>query len=188
VAVFGAASETFSKKNINSSIDESLKSMGEVIKEAKKHQILVRGYVSCVVGCPYEGHIKPKNVCKVVEKLLEQGCYEVSLGDTIGVGMKKDDVKFYLIQFDSNRFLKKGNPNTINELLNQLKAVVGGNMNLLAIHCHDTYGMALVNIIQGNYILTLQNIMRVSLHRRQIGVLENSFFSAILLPLKVFLS
>ena len=88
MAVFGAASETFSKKNINSSIDESLKSMGEVIREAKKHQIPVRGYVSCVVACPYEGHIKPIMVCKVVEKLLEQGCYEVSLGDTIGVGMK----------------------------------------------------------------------------------------------------
>ena len=61
--------------------------MGEVVREAKKSQIPVRGYVSCVVGCPYEGYIKPSMVCRVVEKLLEQGCYEVSLGDTIGVGM-----------------------------------------------------------------------------------------------------
>lgn len=126
VAVFVAASETFTKKNINSTIAESLKAMESVSKEASKHKIPVRGYVSCVVGCPYEGKIKPSQVCSAVEKLLEQGCYEVSLGDTIGVGT----------------------PHTINALLKELRPVVGGNMNFLAIHCHDTYGMALVNIIQ----------------------------------------
>ncbi len=86
----------------------------------------IRGYVSCVVGCPYEGYIKPSEVCRVVDKLLQAGCYEVSLGDTIGVG----------------------NPKTINLLLNELKVLVNGKMDLLAIHCHDTYGMALVNIVE----------------------------------------
>ena len=69
-------------------IDQSLKSMGDVIAEAKKANIPIRGYVSCVVGCPYEGYIQPSIVCKVVENLLEKGCYEVSLGDTIGVGIR----------------------------------------------------------------------------------------------------
>lgn len=85
--------------------------------------------MSCVVGCPYEGYIKPANVCKIVERLLEMGCYEVSLGDTIGVG----------------------NPKTIGLLLSELrKSVIGNdsNMKLLAIHCHDTYGMALTNIVE----------------------------------------
>jgi len=103
-----------------------LKNFDLVVQEAKKANILIRGYVSCVVGCPYEGQIKPAQVAKVVEKLLEMGCYEISLGDTIGVG----------------------NPNSINLLMHEMKACVGGNMDLLAIHCHDTYGMALVNILQ----------------------------------------
>lgn len=89
-------------------------------------KIPIRGYVSCVVGCPYEGNIKPAEVCRVVDKLLQMGCYEVSLGDTIGVG----------------------NPKTINALLNELNRLVNGKMDLLAIHCHDTYGMALVNIME----------------------------------------
>ena len=82
--------------------------------------------MSCVVGCPYEGYIKPSQVTKVVEKLLDMGCYEVSLGDTVGVG----------------------NPKTMNKLLTELNSCVNGKMDLLAIHCHDTYGMALVNILQ----------------------------------------
>lgn len=86
VAIFGAASETFTKKNINTTIDQSLKNFDEVTQQAKKNNIMVRGYVSCVVGCPYEGYIKPASVCKIVERLLAMGCYEVSLGDTIGVG------------------------------------------------------------------------------------------------------
>ena len=79
-----------------------------------------------LVGCPYEGYIQPKAVSRVVDKLLQMGCYEVSLGDTIGVG----------------------NPNTINKLLTELKPIVNGDMTKLAIHCHDTYGLALVNILQ----------------------------------------
>ena len=86
MAIFGAASETFTKKNINTTIDQSLKNFDEVTQQAKKNGILVRGYVSCVVDCPYEGYIKPASVGKIVERLLEMGCYEVSLGDTIGVG------------------------------------------------------------------------------------------------------
>lgn len=126
VAIFGAASETFTKKNINCTIEESLKQFDQVVQQAKVNNLPIRGYVSCVVGCPYEGFIKPKIVCQVVEKMLSMGCYEISLGDTIGVG----------------------NPNTVRELLVELKRVVSGNMNLLAIHCHDTYGMALVNIVE----------------------------------------
>lgn len=118
VAIFGAASEAFTKKNINCSIDQSLKLFDEVVREAKAANLPIRGYVSCVVGCPYEGEIKPSQVTKVVERLLEMGCYEVSLGDTIGVG----------------------NPNTMNALFREVKQCVGGNMDLLAIHCHDTYG------------------------------------------------
>jgi hydroxymethylglutaryl-CoA lyase len=86
VAIFGAASETFTKKNINCTIEQSLKQFDEVVKEAKLANIPIRGYVSCVVGCPYEGSIKPDVVCRVVDKLLQMGCYEISLGDTIGVG------------------------------------------------------------------------------------------------------
>lgn len=118
VAIFGAASESFTKKNINCTIDESLRLFDAVVSEAKTAKLPIRGYVSCVVGCPYEGDIKPSQVAKVVEKLLEMGCYEISLGDTVGVG----------------------NPNSINKLLSELKCVVGGQMDLLAIHCHDTYG------------------------------------------------
>ncbi|CAF0927480.1 unnamed protein product [Brachionus calyciflorus] len=126
IAIFGAASETFTKKNINCTIEQSLKQFDQVVQKAKLNEIPIRGYVSCVVGCPYEGHIKPKIVCNVVEKMLEMGCYEISLGDTIGVG----------------------NPKTISDLLNELKLVVNNKMDLLAIHCHDTYGMALVNIVE----------------------------------------
>ncbi|XP_064789929.1 3-hydroxy-3-methylglutaryl-CoA lyase, cytoplasmic-like isoform X2 [Oncorhynchus masou masou] len=86
VAVFGSASETFSRKNINCSIDESILRFEEVICTAKQRQIPVRGYVSCALGCPYEGPIESTKVAEVVKRLYELGCYEVSLGDTIGVG------------------------------------------------------------------------------------------------------
>src|SRR5258706_6478821 len=86
VAVFGAASEAFSKKNINCSIAESLERFSEVVSAAKRNQIKVRGYVSCVLGCPYEGDVKTAKVAEVVGALFDMGCYEVSLGDTIGVG------------------------------------------------------------------------------------------------------
>ena len=86
VAIFGAASESFSKKNINCSIAESLERFRPVAEAAAKNNVRVRGYVSCVVGCPYEGDIAPAKVAEVSKALFDMGCYEVSLGDTIGVG------------------------------------------------------------------------------------------------------
>ena len=86
VAIFGAASETFSQKNINCSIDESLARFAPVCTAASEAGIRVRGYVSCVLGCPYEGDVDPGKVTDVATRLIDMGCYEVSLGDTIGVG------------------------------------------------------------------------------------------------------
>lgn len=123
VAVFGSASETFSKKNINCSIDESMLRFQEVINTAKVHQIPVRGYVSCALGCPHEGHIEPSKVAQVAKRLYEMGCYEISLGDTIGVGTPGSMVKM---------------------LQSVMKEVPS---SALAVHCHDTYGQALPNIL-----------------------------------------
>ncbi|XP_065581610.1 hydroxymethylglutaryl-CoA lyase, mitochondrial-like isoform X2 [Artemia franciscana] len=123
IAIFGAASETFSLKNINASIEESLKRFIEVTQVAKENNIKIRGYVSCVVGCPYEGDVKPETVLTVTEKLLAMGCYEVSLGDTIGVGT----------------------PGSIRKMLSTVLEKVRPEQ--LAIHCHDTYGQALANIL-----------------------------------------
>ncbi|KAM8860162.1 3-hydroxy-3-methylglutaryl-CoA lyase, cytoplasmic isoform 1-T1 [Spinachia spinachia] len=123
VAVFGSASETFSKKNINCSIDESMLRFEEVIKAAKERQIPVRGYVSCALGCPLEGHIEPSKVCEVAKRLYEMGCYEISLGDTIGVGT----------------------PGSMFKMLQSVMAEVP--TSALAVHCHDTYGQALPNIL-----------------------------------------
>ncbi|MGB8713361.1 MAG: hydroxymethylglutaryl-CoA lyase, partial [Onishia taeanensis] len=86
VAVFGAASESFSQKNINCSVSESLERFAPVLDRAKAANVRVRGYVSCVLGCPYEGEIAPAKVAEVAKALFEMGCYEVSLGDTIGTG------------------------------------------------------------------------------------------------------
>ena len=86
IAIFGAASESFSQMNIKSSIEQSLKRFEDVMTLAKKENIRVRGYVSCVMGCPYEGAIDPAVVNKVAVTLRDMGCYEVSLGDTIGIG------------------------------------------------------------------------------------------------------
>ena len=86
VAIFASASQSFSKKNINCTIEESIERFQPVLKEAKAHDIMVRGYVSCVIACPYEGKISPEATTKLSERLLEMGCYEISLGDTIGVG------------------------------------------------------------------------------------------------------
>lgn len=123
VAVFGSASESFSKKNINCSIDESMLRFEEVINAAKERQIPVRGYVSCVVGCPHEGHIEPSKVAEVAKRLYEMGCYEVSLGDTIGVGT----------------------PGSMFKMLQSVMKEVP--TSALAVHCHDTYGQALPNIL-----------------------------------------
>jgi len=122
VAVFGAASEAFSKKNINCSIDESLERFLPVAKAAKEHGVRVRGYVSCVLGCPYEGDIKPERVAHVAHALHEMGCYEVSLGDTIGVGT----------------------PGKTKAMIEACAARVP--IEHLAGHYHDTYGQALANI------------------------------------------
>lgn len=124
VAVFGAASESFSQKNINCSIDESLERFMPIMEAAKEHGLKVRGYVSCVLGCPYEGEIAPQKVAEVAKKLLDMGCYEISLGDTIGVGTP---VK-------TQRMLE--------EVLKHVP------VEKLAVHFHDTYGQALANILQ----------------------------------------
>ncbi|KAL7753491.1 hypothetical protein RI367_001266 [Sorochytrium milnesiophthora] len=123
VAIFGAASESFSRKNINCSIDESLQRFEEVCRLAKERNMPVRGYVSCVVGCPYEGPIAPGAVARVSAKLLEMGCHEISLGDTIGVGT----------------------PGSMSAMLQAVMKVVPAER--LAVHCHDTYGQALSNIL-----------------------------------------
>lgn len=122
VAIFGAASEAFSQKNINCSIEESLQRFIPLIEAAKKANIKVRGYVSCVVGCPYDGYIEPEKVAEVAEKLYQMGCYEISLGDTIGVGT----------------------PASVQKMLDAVKARIP--VEKLAVHFHDTYGQALANI------------------------------------------
>ncbi|KAF6768422.1 hypothetical protein AHF37_08297 [Paragonimus kellicotti] len=125
VAIFAAASETFSKRNINCSIGESLKRFDEVLKLAKHYQIPVRGYISCVLGCPYEKSISPDAVARVTSQLWERGCYEVSLGDTIGVGT----------------------PESMDRLLSVLLNRVGVcPREAIAVHCHETGGKALENI------------------------------------------
>jgi hydroxymethylglutaryl-CoA lyase len=122
VAIFGAASESFSRKNINCSIAESLKRFEPVVSAASALEIPVRGYVSCVVGCPYEGSIAPEQAASVAKTLFDMGCYEVSLGDTIGVG----------------------NPASIARMIEACARVVP--IARLAGHYHDTYGMAIANI------------------------------------------
>jgi len=122
VAIFGAASEAFSQKNINCSIDESLERFKPVVLAAQKAGIRVRGYVSCVLGCPYDGFIEPEQVALVAEKLFQLGCYEISLGDTIGVG----------------------NAASVQKMLQAVSARVPTDK--LAVHFHDTYGQALTNI------------------------------------------
>jgi len=122
VAIFAAASESFSRKNINCSITESLKRFEPILSSASALEIPVRGYVSCVVGCPYEGAIDPEQAAAVASTLFDMGCYEVSLGDTIGVG----------------------NPASIQHLIEACAQQIP--MAKLAGHYHDTYGMAIANI------------------------------------------
>ena len=121
-AIFTAASETFCQKNINCSIAQSIDRFSEVMTFAKANNIRVRGYVSCVLGCPYEGGVDPQVVLNVAQKLLALGCYEVSLGDTIGVGTA----------------------GKVTELLTLLLKHI--DKSKLAVHFHDTYGQALTNI------------------------------------------
>ena len=122
VAIFGAASETFSRKNINCSIAESLERFKPVVEAAKSSNIKVRGYVSCVLGCPYEGEIDPQRVADVAAALYGMGCYEVSLGDTIGTGT----------------------PGKTKAMIEACARRVP--LDRLAGHYHDTYGQALANI------------------------------------------
>ncbi|HEV7164151.1 MAG TPA: hydroxymethylglutaryl-CoA lyase [Gammaproteobacteria bacterium] len=122
IAVFTAASETFNQKNINCSIAESIERFKPVMALAAKHSIRVRGYISTVIGCPYEGAIKPEAAARVARELAAIGCYEISLGDTIGVGT----------------------PVKAQAMLAAAAAEVP--MAKLAVHFHDTYGQALANI------------------------------------------
>ncbi|OHX10083.1 hydroxymethylglutaryl-CoA lyase [Chromobacterium amazonense] len=122
IAVFGAASESFSQKNINASIAESLQRFENVTRRALDAGIKVRGYVSCVAGCPYEGKIAPQKVADVAKALSDLGCYEISLGDTIGVGT----------------------PASVREMLDAVLRALPAER--LAGHYHDTYGMAVANI------------------------------------------
>ena len=122
VAVFGAASESFTQKNINCSITESLERFAPVIELAQKSGIPVRGYVSTVMGCPYEGEIAPAKVAEVSKILFEMGCYEISLGDTVGVGT----------------------PLKAKRMLEAVSQHIP--MSKLAAHFHDTYGQALANL------------------------------------------
>jgi len=122
VAIFAAASESFSHKNINCSISESLDRFAPIMAAAKSTGLPVRGYISCVVGCPYEGGVDPNKVAEVALRLHEMGCYEVSLGDTTGVGT----------------------PGSITRVIETVAESV--SINRLAVHLHDTYGQALANI------------------------------------------
>ena len=123
IAVFGAASEKFSQKNINCGIEESLQRFEPVVAAALAKGIPVRGYISCVLGCPYEGEIKPATVAGVASRLVAMGCYEISLGDTLGVGT----------------------PGNVQNLIDALVPEVG--LDKIAVHFHDTYGQALANIL-----------------------------------------
>lgn len=122
VAIFGAASEGFSQKNINCSIAESLQRFDGVMSMARDAGVPVRGYVSCVIACPYDGSTAPEKVLEVSQQLLDMGCYEISLGDTTGVGT----------------------PASVNRLLDSLLLQIPASK--LAVHFHDTYGQAIANI------------------------------------------
>lgn len=123
VAIFGAASQSFSQRNINCSIEESIERFIPLMELAKAHNIPVRGYVSCVLGCPYEGEIAVSEVARVSEILYKMGCYEISLGDTIGVGTPQKARR--MLQTAAERV----------------------PIEKLALHFHDTYGQALANIL-----------------------------------------
>jgi len=124
ISIFSAVSETFCKKNINCNIDESLQRYADVIKLAKANNIKVRGYISCVIACPYEGVMSPSSVMHLTEKMLDMGCYQISLGDTIGIGT----------------------PGDVKKLLRKITKTIPADK--LAVHFHDTYGQALANIYE----------------------------------------
>jgi hydroxymethylglutaryl-CoA lyase len=123
IAVFTAASETFNKRNINATIDESFQRFAEFVPEAIREGLWVRGYVSTCFGCPYEGSVDPARVVDVARRLLEMGCHEISIGDTIGVAV----------------------PSQLADVMGRLTAVVPPSA--LAVHLHDTRGTALANVL-----------------------------------------
>ncbi|XP_069935200.1 hydroxymethylglutaryl-CoA lyase, mitochondrial isoform X2 [Oryctolagus cuniculus] len=123
VSIFGAASELFTRKNVNCSIDASFQRFDAIMQAARAAAVPVRGYVSCALGCPYEGKISPAKVAEVSKKLYSMGCYEISLGDTIGVGT----------------------PGAMKDMLSAVMREVP--LAALAVHCHDTYGQALANTL-----------------------------------------
>jgi len=122
VAVFASASEGFSRRNINCSIAESLRRFEPVLKAAHAANVKVRGYVSCVLGCPYEGEVRPEAVTDVAKAMIAMGCYEISLGDTIGVGV----------------------PDSVRKLIDDVASAIP--LKALSGHFHDTYGMAVLNV------------------------------------------
>jgi hydroxymethylglutaryl-CoA lyase len=123
IAIFGAASETFSQRNINCSIAESLERFRPVADAARQAGLRVRGYVSCALGCPYEGHIAPEAVVRLGTAMAALGCFEISIGDTIGVGT----------------------PHQARDVAARVADAIG--MPRVAVHFHDTYGQALANIL-----------------------------------------
>ncbi len=123
IAIFASATETFSHRNINCSIDDSLERFRAVTQKARSAGILVRGYISCVLGCPYEGRVHSGAVARIATELLEFGCYEISLGDTLGTGT----------------------PATTRKLLDVVTECIPADR--IAVHFHDTYGQALANIL-----------------------------------------
>jgi len=122
VCVFVTASENFSIKNTNCTVKEALKRVEEIVNEAKKYKLKVRGYISCVLGCPYEGKVSYKKTANIAKFLDQIGCYEISLGDTIGIGTPSESVLM------------------IKEVIKKV------NLNKIAVHFHDTYGQALANL------------------------------------------
>lgn len=124
IAIFAAVTESFSRKNLNASIEETLQRFEPVLARAGSIGMPVRGYLSCVLGCPYEGDVAPQAVSRLTRHLLDHGCHEVSLGDTIGTG-------------------------TAGSMSRLLEVLLGDNIpvEMLAVHCHDTYGQALANIV-----------------------------------------
>ena len=122
ICVFVTASEKFSMKNTNCTVKEALKRVEEIVNEAKKYKLKVRGYISCVLGCPYEGKVNYKKTANIAKFLDQIGCYEISLGDTIGIGTPSESVLM------------------IKEVNKQV------NLNKIAVHFHDTYGQALANL------------------------------------------
>ncbi|KAI3433464.1 hypothetical protein D9Q98_003277 [Chlorella vulgaris] len=123
VAIFTAASEAFNRKNLNCSVDDSLRKFDDIMAAAKQEAVAVRGYVSCVVGCPYQGEVLPADAARVAGALYDMGCYEVSMGDTVGVGT----------------------PSSVAAMFEACKQRVP--VDRLAAHMHDTYGQGLANIL-----------------------------------------